>query len=139
MFQGFSGIQDYYNQIAGSGHRNDLFSSTFSVLGPFDDPWQIQQLYFGSFVPDDSGHTGQSREFIGSHFTESSWNILFIGLPVSLVRRVDFPTEGNPTIPILLSPDFWTSKPSPAAPFLQEPSIISRFSLANLAFKRPKW
>jgi hypothetical protein len=72
MFQGFSGIQHNYYQIAGSGHRNDLFSSTFSVFGPFDDPWQIQQLDFGPFVPDHSRHTSQSRKFIGSHFTESS-------------------------------------------------------------------
>lgn len=32
--------------------------------------------------------------------------------PVNLVKRVDLPTEGNPIIPILASPDLDTSNPS---------------------------
>ena len=56
-----------------------------------------------------------------------------------MVNNVDFPTEGNPTIPILLSPDLATSNPSPAAPFLHETSMISLFNFANFAFKSPKW
>jgi len=33
------------------------------------------------------------------------------------VSSVDFPTDGNPIIPTLASPDFDTSNPYPAAPF----------------------
>lgn len=60
-------------------------------------------------------------------------------VPVNLVSNVDFPTEGNPIIPTLASPDFETSKPSPTAPFLPPVGSINyRFSLANLALSRPK-
>lgn len=57
------------------------------------------------------------------------------------MSKVDFPTDGNPTIPILASPDFETSNPSPTGPYfpLLLPSITSLFNFANLAFKRPKW
>ena len=34
---------------------------------------------------------------------------------VILDRKVDFPTEGNPTSAIRASPDFWTSNPGPPA------------------------
>ena len=39
-------------------------------------------------------------------------------VPVSFVRRVLLPTEGNPIIPTLASPALETSKPSPATLFL---------------------
>jgi len=50
---------------------------------------------------------------------------------------VDFPTEGNPIIPTLASPDFDTSNPSPVTFLPPAGSINSLFSLASLAFKRP--
>ena len=57
-----------------------------------------------------------------------------------MVNRVDLPTEGNPTIPILASPDLETSKPSPTGPALDlDPSTNSLFNLANLALRVPKW
>jgi hypothetical protein len=36
-------------------------------------------------------------------------------VPVKVVNRVDFPTEGKPTRPILVSPDLETSNPRPAS------------------------
>lgn len=57
---------------------------------------------------------------------------------MTLVRRVDFPTEGNPIIPTLASPDFETSNPSYLAPpFLVAASINSLLSFASLALRRP--
>jgi len=60
---------------------------------------------------------------------------------VSFVKSVDFPTDGNPIIPTLASPDFDTSNPSPAGPPFLPPvgSISSRLSLASFAFRRPMW
>jgi len=53
---------------------------------------------------------------------------------------VDLPTDGNPTIPILASPDLETSNPSPTGPALDlEPSTNSLLSLASLAFNVPRW
>lgn len=46
----------------------------------------------------------------------NSYAATFENVPVSLVKSVDFPTEGKPTIPILESPDLATSKPSPPPP-----------------------
>ena len=59
-------------------------------------------------------------------------------VPVSVVNKVDFPTEGNPTNPIRVSPLFETSKPRPASfdPALlpSGPLISSLLSLAIFAF-----
>ena len=45
----------------------------------------------------------------------------------------------KPIKPILESPDFATSKPSPTPPpFFDEASIISRLSFANFALRRPR-
>lgn len=54
-------------------------------------------------------------------------------VPVSRVRRVDFPTEGKPTNPTRVSPALLTSKPlppPPPAPLLPPPSA-SRSSLTS--------
>ena len=60
-------------------------------------------------------------------------------VPVNLVNKVDFPTEGKPTNPILASPFLATSKPSPPPPLdLAILSNNSLLSLAILAFKSPK-
>jgi hypothetical protein len=60
-------------------------------------------------------------------------------IPVSFVKRVLLPTEGNPIIPTLASPALDTSNPSPATPFFPPDGSISYLlSLATLAFKRPK-
>jgi hypothetical protein len=62
-------------------------------------------------------------------------------VPVRLVSKVDFPTEGNPTKPILVSPDLVTSKPRSAflvpADFPPDPWINSLFNLAIFAFNVP--
>ena len=59
--------------------------------------------------------------------------------PVSLVSRVDFPTDGKPIIPTRASPDLDTSNPYPPTPPFLPPagSINSRLSLASLAFSKP--
>ena len=44
----------------------------------------------------------------------NSYEATFEKVPVIFVKSVDFPTDGNPTSPTLASPDFETSKPSPA-------------------------
>ncbi len=70
----------------------------------------------------------------------NSYAATFEKVPVNLVRRVDFPTDGNPIMPTLASPDFDTSNPSYyAPPFFDAPSINSLFNFANLAFNNPKW
>lgn len=48
--------------------RNDLSSSSLSVLGTFNDSWQVEQLDFGTLVADESGDCGESCEFILGHF-----------------------------------------------------------------------
>lgn len=61
-------------------------------------------------------------------------------VPVNLVKSVDFPTDGNPINPILASPFFATSKPSPPLPLaLIILSNCSLLSLAILALRRPRW
>lgn len=52
-------------------------------------------------------------------------------VPVNFVNKVDFPTEGKPTNPILASPFLATSKPSPPPPL--DFDILSKSSLLSLA------
>ena len=59
---------------------------------------------------------------------------------VILERRVDLPTDGNPTSAIRASPAFWTSKPVPAEE--PEPAAGSRSCArrrASLPLRRPRW
>lgn len=58
-------------------------------------------------------------------------------VPVSLVRRVDLPTEGKPIIPTLASPDLETSNPSPVTFLPPAGSINYRFSFASFALSKP--
>ena len=58
---------------------------------------------------------------------------------MSLVRRVDFPTEGKPIKDTRAWPVFATSNPGPPAPPEEDPSSSCVLSLASLAFKRPMW
>ena len=61
-------------------------------------------------------------------------------MPVTLLSKVDFPTEGKPISPIQASPDLETSNPSPTIPFpLDKLSIYSLLSFASFAFSNPKW
>lgn len=60
-----------------------------------------------------------------------------MGVPVSFVSRVDFPTEGNPIIPTRASPDLDTSNPYPVTFLPPDGSINYRFSFASLAFSKP--
>lgn len=59
--------------------------------------------------------------------------------PVSLVKRVDLPTEGKPTKPTLVSPVLATSKPSPPPPppGPLPPVNSSVFNLASFALSIP--
>mmetsp|Transcript_13647 Transcript_13647/g.57772 ORF Transcript_13647/g.57772 Transcript_13647/m.57772 type:complete len:237 (+) Transcript_13647:663-1373(+) len=60
-------------------------------------------------------------------------------VPVSLLSRVDFPTDGKPTMPTRQSPVLVTSNPSPFGPDLApDPSMRSRRSLASLALSDPR-
>lgn len=75
---------------------------------------------------------GIQVKVVNSHWATSEY------VPVNLDRRVDFPTEGNPTKPILASPFLATSNPSPPPPpFLEIASNCSLFSLAIFAFRSP--
>lgn len=56
-------------------------------------------------------------------------------IPATKLMKVDLPTEGNPINPILASPVFDTSNPSPPPPYdFNALSNNSLFNLANLAF-----
>ena len=59
---------------------------------------------------------------------------------MSLVRRVDLPTDGKPIMPTLASPDLETSKPYPPGPPFLPPvgSMSYRLSLASLALSSPR-
>ena len=63
-------------------------------------------------------------------------------VPVSFVSNVDFPTDGKPIRPTLVSPDLLTSNPlSPAPPpFLLAVAVSksSRLSLLSFAFNKPR-
>jgi len=54
----------------------------------------------------DTGNAGQSCELVSCDFGESAY--MSIVVPVNLVSRVDFPTEGKPIMPTLASPDLDT-------------------------------
>ena len=137
MLHRSSGVQDNHNQVACPGNSNNLPTSTFTVLGTFDNTWQIQELYFGAFVLENSGDAGQGSELIRCDFGKGAY--VKLKVPVSFVSRVDLPTDGKPIMPTLASPDLETSKPSPTAPFLPPlGSINYRFSLASLALSRPR-
>lgn len=59
---------------------------------------------------------------------------------VTRERKVDLPTEGNPTSAIRASPDFDTSNPDP--PPLPAPGAGSRSwarRRASLPLRRPRW
>lgn len=76
---------------------------------------------------------GIQATVVNSHYATSD------SVPVTLLRRVDFPTEGKPIRPILASPDLETSNPSPGPPFpLDKLSIYSLFNLASLALSKPR-
>ena len=107
-------IQHYDNEVACSCHCYNLFTPSLAILGSLYDSRQIQQLDLGTFVVQHARNAGQSCEFVCCYLRESSY--LASHIPVSLVRRVDLPTEGKPIIPTLASPDFDTSKPSPPGP-----------------------
>lgn len=139
VLHGAGAVQYDNDQIASTSNCYDLSTSTFSVLCTFDDTRQIEQLYLSSFISKDTRNTGKSCELICCYFWECSWVMWLV--PVSLVRRVDLPTEGNPIIPTRASPDFDTSKPYPPTPPFLPPagSMSSLLSLANLALSNPKW
>ena len=60
--------------------------------------------------------------------------------PVNLLRRVDFPTLGNPIKTTVASPVLLTSNPSDFfALFLVWMASCSLFSFAIFAFSRPIW
>jgi hypothetical protein len=82
-------------------------------------------------------NASQGCELICGYFRESSY--IDIVIPVSLVRSVDLPTDGNPIIPTLASPAFETSKPSPATFLPPAGSINYLLSFASLALRSPKW
>lgn len=72
VLHGSSGIEDDDDEVAGSGHGDDLSSSSFSVFGSFDDSRQIQKLYFSSFVIQHSWYAGECGELICCDFREGS-------------------------------------------------------------------
>ena len=43
-----------------------------------------------------------------------------------MLNNVDFPTEGNPIMATLASPDFNTSNPSPFSPFFPDQVVTSQ-------------
>jgi hypothetical protein len=58
---------------------------------------------------------------------------------VMVESSVDFPTEGNPIMATLASPDLRTSKPSHFSPFFPVGSSSSVRYLANFALRVPRW
>lgn len=57
---------------------------------------------------------------------------------VTVLRRVDLPTDGKPMRATRASPDFITSKPSPLPPDLDGSNNCALY-LASFAFNKPKW
>ncbi|KAH3681092.1 hypothetical protein WICPIJ_007952 [Wickerhamomyces pijperi] len=66
--QRFVDVQHDEDQVTGSGNGDDLLTSPSAVLGPLNDPRQIQHLDLGTFVTDHTRNSGQSCEFISSGF-----------------------------------------------------------------------
>ena len=62
--QGLHDIQDDKDAGARSSHTNYLSTSTLSVLGTFDDTWEIKKLDLGTLVIIDSWDTCQSGELV---------------------------------------------------------------------------
>lgn len=72
MLHGSSGIQDDHNQVAGPRHRNDLFSSSLSILRSLNNSRKIQQLNFRAFVLDHTRNTCQGGELVRCYLREGS-------------------------------------------------------------------
>jgi len=68
----------------------------------------------------------------------NSYAATSLSVSVSFERSVDLPTEGKPTSPIRVSPDFVTSNPKPGPPLPPFGFRISRFNIAILAFSIPR-
>lgn len=62
--QGLIDIEDNEDQIARLGHRNDLSSTTLTILGTLDNTGQIEDLDLGSVVHHLSGDRGESCELV---------------------------------------------------------------------------
>lgn len=65
-------IEHDNDEIAGSGHSDDLFTTTFTVLGAFDDTGQIEQLNLRALILKDTGDASQGCELVSSNFGEGS-------------------------------------------------------------------
>jgi hypothetical protein len=84
------------------------------------------------WVPRYSSVPGITSSVVNSYAATS------LSVPVRTFNKVDFPTDGKPTITMVACPDFFTPYPSPpdfdAARF-----CTSSRSLAIFAFSRPMW
>ena len=47
---------------------DNLTTSSFAILGPLNNPWQIKELNFSSFIPNHTRNSGKGGEFISSNF-----------------------------------------------------------------------
>ena len=68
MRERLGGVDQYENEGAGAGDTNNLFAASFSVLGSFDDSWQVQQLDLRSFILNNSWDAGKSGKLVGGDF-----------------------------------------------------------------------
>ena len=63
----FEDIQHNEDEVGSPGHSDDLSSSTLSVLGSFNNSWQVEQLDLRTLVLDTPGDGGQGGELVGRH------------------------------------------------------------------------
>ncbi len=72
VLHGAGGVQDQHDQVASTGHCDDLPASALAVFGPLDDTRQVQQLDFRALVDKHTWDAGQCGELVGSHLRERS-------------------------------------------------------------------
>ena len=67
---GLLAVKHDQNESAGASHTNDLFTTTFTVLGTFDNTWQIEQLDLGATIVVHTRDTCQGCKLVICRFRE---------------------------------------------------------------------
>lgn len=61
---GLERVEHDEDEVAGTGHSDNLLTTTLTVLGTLDDTGEIEELDTGALVVDDAGHAGEGCELV---------------------------------------------------------------------------
>jgi len=63
--EGFQGVQDQQDEVAGPGHPDDLLAAALAVLGALDDAGEVEHLDGGPVLLLLARDAGHGRELLG--------------------------------------------------------------------------